>query len=267
MARRRARALARARRFARSATWRSRCCATAATARFRTLDALPLYEELIVTGAWWDFVDEVAAGPLGELLPEVAPALRAWSVDEDMWKRRAAIIAQVRRKRETDFALLTDCIEPNRGDREFFIRKAIGWALRAYAWVEPEAVIAYCDTHELTRCRAARRSRTSHERRDHAAADGRLPARARRRRLGRLHRGAAPPPPPPRSDAIGPSRSSVSSWKRFQPPGSGTRPSGIACRPLPDRRVCSGAGGARRGRASRTPVPAASPPSKPSRSR
>ena len=117
---------------------------------FRTPAALPLYEELIVTGAWWDFVDEVAAGLLGELLPAVAPVLREWSVDEDMWKRRAAIIAQVRRKRETDFALLTDCIEPNRGDREFFIRKAIGWSLRAYAWVEPEAVIAYCATHELS---------------------------------------------------------------------------------------------------------------------
>ena len=67
-----------------------------------------------------------------------------------MWKRRAAIIAQVRRKGETDFALLTDCIEPNRADREFFIRKAIGWALRAYAWVEPEAVLAYCDAVELS---------------------------------------------------------------------------------------------------------------------
>ena len=118
--------------------------------RFRTLEALPLYEEMIVTGAWWDFVDEVATGPLGELLPDVAPALRAWSVDDDMWKRRAAIIAQVRRKHETDFALLTDCIEPNRDDREFFIRKAIGWALRAFAWVEPEAVIAYCEAHELS---------------------------------------------------------------------------------------------------------------------
>ena len=81
---------------------------------------------------------------------EVAPALREWSVDDDLWKRRASIIAQVRRKRETDFALLTDCIEPNRADREFFIRKAIGWALRAYAWVEPETVRAYCDTHELS---------------------------------------------------------------------------------------------------------------------
>ena len=72
-----------------------------------------------------------------------------WSVDADLWKRRASIIAQVRRKVETDFALMTDCIEPNRGDREFFIRKAIGWALRSYAWVAPDAVVAYCDTHEL----------------------------------------------------------------------------------------------------------------------
>jgi len=116
---------------------------------YRDLDALPVYEELIVTGAWWDYVDAVAAGPLGALLPEVAPVLREWSVDADLWKRRSAIIAQIRRKRETDFALLTDCIEPNRGDGEFFIRKAIGWALRSYAWLEPDAVVAYCDTHEL----------------------------------------------------------------------------------------------------------------------
>jgi 3-methyladenine DNA glycosylase AlkD len=116
----------------------------------RSLEALDLYVELIVTGAWWDFVDEVAAGPLGALLPEAAPVLRRWAVDEDMWKRRAAIIAQVRRKAATDFALLTDVIEPNRADGEFFIRKGIGWALRSYAWVDPEAVVAYCETHALS---------------------------------------------------------------------------------------------------------------------
>ena len=48
---------------------------------YRDLDALALYEELIVTGAWWDYVDEVACGPLGALLPQVAPVLREWSVD------------------------------------------------------------------------------------------------------------------------------------------------------------------------------------------
>ena len=112
--------------------------------------ALPVYEELIVTGAWWDYVDAVATGPLGALLPDVADTLRAWSVDEVMWKRRSAIIAQVKRRADTDFALLAECIEPNRGDREFFIRKAIGWALRSYAWVNPAAVVAYCDSHELS---------------------------------------------------------------------------------------------------------------------
>ncbi len=112
--------------------------------------ALPVYEELIVTGAWWDYVDAVATGPLGALLPEVGSTLRAWSVDPDMWKRRSSIIAQVKRRASTDFELLAECIEPNRGDREFFIRKAIGWALRAFAWVDPETVVAYCDTHELS---------------------------------------------------------------------------------------------------------------------
>ena len=116
---------------------------------FRTLAALPLYEELIVTGAWWDFVDEVAVHLVGEL-EAVAPILREWAVDEDLWKRRSAIIAQVLRKDATDLPLLYDCIEPNRGDREFFIRKAIGWALRAYAWVDPDEVERYCATHELS---------------------------------------------------------------------------------------------------------------------
>jgi 3-methyladenine DNA glycosylase AlkD len=117
----------------------------------RTMAALPLYEELIVTGAWWDLVDEVAVRLVGELeLAALGPILREWAVDQDMWKRRTAIIAQVLRKEGTDLALLYDCIEPNRDDREFFIRKAIGWALRAYAWVDPDEVERYCATHELS---------------------------------------------------------------------------------------------------------------------
>jgi 3-methyladenine DNA glycosylase AlkD len=117
---------------------------------FRTMDALPLYEELIVTGAWWDLVDPIATRRLEELWPDVVPVLREWSVSEDLWLRRSAILAQVHRKAQTDFALLAELIEPNRGDREFFIRKAIGWALREFAKTDPEAVAAYCDAHELS---------------------------------------------------------------------------------------------------------------------
>jgi 3-methyladenine DNA glycosylase AlkD len=113
----------------------------------RTVAALPLYEELIVTGAWWDFVDEVAIRLVGEL--DVADVMRGWAADGDMWRRRTAIIHQIARRQATDVALLFDCIEPNRADREFFIRKAIGWALREYAKVDPAAVARYCATHEL----------------------------------------------------------------------------------------------------------------------
>jgi 3-methyladenine DNA glycosylase AlkD len=121
---------------------------------FRTIDALPIWEELIVDGAWWDFVDPVAVGFLGELLlldhAGLAPVLRRWSVDPNMWKRRSSIIAQVKAKEHTDLELLYACIEPNRGDREFFIRKAIGWALRSYAWIDPAEVARYVEGHELT---------------------------------------------------------------------------------------------------------------------
>jgi 3-methyladenine DNA glycosylase AlkD len=113
----------------------------------RTLSALPLYEGLIVGGAWWDVVDEVATGSLRELLvaqpEEMGRQMREWSVSPNPWKRRSSIICQVGRRRTIDLRLLYDCIEPNLADRDFFIRKAIGWALRDYAWVNPEEVVRY----------------------------------------------------------------------------------------------------------------------------
>jgi 3-methyladenine DNA glycosylase AlkD len=120
---------------------------------YRTsLDALPLYEELIVTGAWWDYVDSVATRRVAELL-RVQPAamkrtLVAWSRGPNLWLRRSAIICQVNFKAETDLDLLYRCIEPSLGERDFFIRKAIGWALRAYAWTDPEEVVRYVREHE-----------------------------------------------------------------------------------------------------------------------
>jgi 3-methyladenine DNA glycosylase AlkD len=137
----------------REATYREErylAIALARDARYRShrsAAALPMYEELIVTGAWWDFVDEVAIRLVGELDLSFLPS---WAVDPDLWKRRTAIIAQIARKDGTDAQLLFDCIEPNRGDPEFFIRKAIGWALREYSKVDPDAVERYCATHELS---------------------------------------------------------------------------------------------------------------------
>jgi 3-methyladenine DNA glycosylase AlkD len=117
----------------------------------KTPDVLSLYEELITTGAWWDYADEVAHH-VGNLLrshpDQVRPAMRAWSTDKDMWKRRVSIICQISFKKDTDRDLLYANIEPNLADRNFFIRKAIGWALRSYAWTEPEEVARYVAANE-----------------------------------------------------------------------------------------------------------------------
>lgn len=118
----------------------------------QVMKALPLYEELIVTGAWWDLVDGIASGRLGNLLrTHPAPMkrnLRTWSRSKDLWKRRSAIICQLSFQEETDLDLLYACIAPNLRDPAFFIRKAIGWALRQYAWTNPQEVARYVRAHE-----------------------------------------------------------------------------------------------------------------------
>lgn len=119
---------------------------------WQTFDALPLYEELVVTGAWWDYVDAIAGHRLGELLRRdpvrMKRAMRRWSRADDLWKRRASILCQLTFKRETDLDLLYACIEPSIGSPEFFLRKGIGWALRQYAWVNPGEILRYVREHE-----------------------------------------------------------------------------------------------------------------------
>lgn len=99
--------------------------------------AMPLYRHLIESGAWWDLVDEIASHRVGPILranPETEPdRMRSWAGASNMWARRAAILSQLSSREETDRRLLLDCITPNLADREFFIRKAIGWSLRQYA--------------------------------------------------------------------------------------------------------------------------------------
>jgi 3-methyladenine DNA glycosylase AlkD len=116
---------------------------------FQTMESLPMYEEMIVTGAWWDLVDALATRRLGEILRnEPGPmrkAMRAWSRSGDIWKRRSAILCQNSFKKDTDLDFLFACIEPSVSSKEFFLRKAIGWALRSYAWTDEKPVIAYVE--------------------------------------------------------------------------------------------------------------------------
>ena len=111
-------------------------------------------EYLITTKSWWDTVDSVAAGTVGmhfKRHPTVKKKyLARWRKSENFWLRRTAILFQLNYKDETDFDLLCEIIRENLGSKEFFINKAIGWALRQYAKTDPKAVKKFVkETKEL----------------------------------------------------------------------------------------------------------------------
>ncbi len=129
------------------------------------LELLPLYREMIVTGAWWDHVDEVShrVGLVLAQHPEqVRPLLRAWASDDDLWLRRCAIISQLGRRDATDVALLEHAVEANLGDPAFFIRKAIGWALRDYARTDPDWVRGFVEERRTRLSPLSRREALKH---------------------------------------------------------------------------------------------------------
>ncbi len=128
--------------------------------------AVPRYDHWVVSGAWWDHVDAVAIQRIGPILrahrAELTPLLRGWIRDEDLWRRRTSIICQVGAKAGTDVDLLADAIVPNLGDRGFFIRKAIGWALREHARTDPDWVRRFVAAHREQLSPASYREATRH---------------------------------------------------------------------------------------------------------
>jgi 3-methyladenine DNA glycosylase AlkD len=138
-------------------------CDTTSARKVRDASLIDLYRELIISGAWWDHVDELSHR-VGELLvgwpDRIRPVVAGWIPADDLWLRRSAIICQVGAKAKTDRALLADAITANLGDRDFFIRKAIGWALRDYAYTDPAWVRAFVDSQPLSPL--SRREATKH---------------------------------------------------------------------------------------------------------
>lgn len=138
--------------------------------RWQDADALPLYDHLITTGAWWDLVDEVASNRVGPILrrqPDaVAPVIRRWAMADDLWLRRSAVICQLGSKAETDLALLgyslVANLEGSRFGSEFWIRKAVGWALRQHARTDPEWVRAFVAEHHDRLSALSRREALKH---------------------------------------------------------------------------------------------------------
>ncbi|WP_218579665.1 DNA alkylation repair protein [Phytohabitans houttuyneae] len=107
---------------------------------------------LVVTKPWWDTVDALAAHLVGTLVsehPELASTMDEWAVDRDMWLVRTAILHQLRYKERTDTGRLFGYCTRQAGHTDFFVRKAIGWALREYAKTDPAAVRAFVSAHRL----------------------------------------------------------------------------------------------------------------------
>ena len=117
---------------------------------------LPLYKEMIASGAWWDYCDDISGGALAPLLQRyprtLKPLLRRWARSDNLWLRRAAFLCQRSLKEDFDAVLFYDTILPSIGASafagEFFIRKGIGWALRSRSYSAPDEVMAFLCEYE-----------------------------------------------------------------------------------------------------------------------
>jgi 3-methyladenine DNA glycosylase AlkD len=105
---------------------------------------------LITKTPWWDTVDSLAAWTVGPMVmnhPELVGSMDRWIESDDLWLARTAILHQLGYKERTDAARLFGYAARRAEDTDFFIRKAIGWALRQYARVQPDAVARFVAEH------------------------------------------------------------------------------------------------------------------------
>jgi 3-methyladenine DNA glycosylase AlkD len=111
---------------------------------------LPTLERLITTRSWWDTVDTLAGTVVGAIVlgfPAAVSTMDSWLAAENLWLVRSALLHQLRYKDRTDTERLFRYCLARAGHRDFFIRKAIGWALRQYAWTDPRTVRAFVAAH------------------------------------------------------------------------------------------------------------------------
>ena len=115
---------------------------------------LAVVATLLRTKAWWDTVDDLAAhtvGPLVRRHPELVAVMDEWIASDHLWTARTAILHQLSYGTDADAERLFRYCRLRATDTNFFIRKAIGWALRQHARVDPGAVDTFVDaTPELS---------------------------------------------------------------------------------------------------------------------
>ncbi|MCA0983667.1 DNA alkylation repair protein [Halobacillus yeomjeoni] len=114
-----------------------------------SVSSIGFYKELVMTASWWDSVDMIASNLCGDYFKKypqyLAPITEKWRVSSHLWVRRTSLLIQLKYKKDTNEELLFDTIDVLKHEREFFIEKAIGWALREYSKTNPEAVLNYIE--------------------------------------------------------------------------------------------------------------------------
>ncbi len=119
---------------------------------FYAIEQWSVYERLVQSSDWWDTLDWIAGKIVSGLYRKhpqfVEPYLIAWRTDDGMWVRRASLLAHLRQKTRTNCDLLAETILMLAHEPEFFIRKAIGWALRDYSYSNPQWVEAFVAEHD-----------------------------------------------------------------------------------------------------------------------
>jgi len=117
-------------------------------------DFIRHFEYLITTKSWWDTVDFIAANLVGKHFLNhselIIPITKTWVNSDNIWLQRTSILFQLKYKSNTDLPLLFNYINMLSHSNEFFIRKAIGWALREYSKTNPKIVIEFVNSHDLS---------------------------------------------------------------------------------------------------------------------
>lgn len=103
--------------------------------------------ELITAKSWWDTVDGLqhAVEPFVVRFPELKALMREWVLSDNIWVARSAILHQLHQKQNTDAGMLFEFCTARATDKEFFLAKAIGWALREYSYVDAQAVRSFIE--------------------------------------------------------------------------------------------------------------------------
>ena len=115
-----------------------------------SLETLLIFEYMIRRYSWWDTVDEIAARLIGALLirfPLLIERMDQWIEDDCLWIRRSALLFQLKWKADTDTDRLALYCQKTMHEKDFFIRKAIGWCLREYSKTNPVFVRDFIETH------------------------------------------------------------------------------------------------------------------------